>query len=66
MANQYGAPDRTPPLSGMALPTGAGAGVTGGSGTLYYSSVLQVGQTACISTWWRATRPAPPTPQESS
>lgn len=55
MANQYGAPDRTPPLSGMALPTGAGAGVTGGSGTLYYSSVLQVGQTACISTWWRAT-----------
>lgn len=44
MANQYGAPDRTPLLSGRELPSGAGAGITAGVGTLYYTSILQIGR----------------------
>lgn len=44
MANQYGAPDRTPLLSGRELPGGAGSGIAGASGGFYYTSVLQIGQ----------------------
>lgn len=44
MPTQYGAPDRTPLLSGRELPTGAGTGITAGTGTLYYTSVLQIGR----------------------
>lgn len=40
---QYGAPDRTPLMSGQTLPVGAGTGITAGVGTLYYNSVIQIG-----------------------
>lgn len=43
MSNQYGGPARTAELTGYTLPTGAGTGITGGTGTLYYTSVVQVG-----------------------
>lgn len=42
MSNQYGAPDRTPLLGGRTLPSGAGSGFSG-TGTLWYSSVVQIG-----------------------
>lgn len=41
--SQYGGADRTPLLGGRTLPTGAGTGITTGVGTVYHSTVLQVG-----------------------
>lgn len=45
MANsyQYGGPDRIALLGNTGLPTEAGTGITTGTGTLYYSSVVQTG-----------------------
>ena len=42
MGNQYGAPDRTPALSGYELAVQAGSGIVG-TAAAYATSVLQVG-----------------------